>query len=445
LIIENGGALLVYGTVSSAGTVTHNETLTGPVNTWHLISAPTSADISESNFKPVSGEDDFYAWHQTNPGTWVNYLNTTVSPTFGEVNITDNFVPGKGYLVAYKSENPAKSFVGTPNSGTISFTLKYDETNTTSAGSNLLGNPYTAYIDWNKADRGLLADNYAYVYNPNKHSAGVGGYDNVNGNLAGALLRPHLGFFVIAKPASNDQTFNFSPAMQEINSGKKDQNAEPQKLILKLSGEQFYEQAILSINSNSTAARDRNDAIFMGSYNPNVPQLYSITSDGVKVAINSLPTVTSRQSIALGMTFPEDGEYIFSASIEGESFEQEIIYLRDTETDTYHKLDKPVVLFAEAGQTDEQYELVFGATGIEEAAFADTKYAVAYNNNYLTILGEDGELSVELIDLNGRTLYKNNHQLAGGTLRILNTSAKGLVLLKLTNGATTEVHKVIVR
>jgi len=447
LTIEDGGALLVNGTVSSAGTVTHQETLIGPVYTWHLISAPTPADISESDFKPNSGDDDFYAWHQASPGTWVNYLNTEATPYFvdADVNGGDNFVAGKGYLVAYNSVNPAKSFVGTPNSGTIGFQLKYDASNPSSAGSNLLGNPYAAYIDWNKADRGLLADNFAYVYNPNKHGEGVGGYDNLNGNEAGAWLKPHAGFFVIAKNTSNNATFNFSPAMQEIKTGKKDQNAEPQKLVLKLSGEKFYEQAILSINSNSTAARDRNDAIFMGSYNPNVPQLYSITSDGVKVAINSLPTVTSGQSIALGMTFPEDGEYVFSASITGESFEQEIIYLRDTETDTYHKLDKPVVLFAEAGQTDEKYELVFGPTGIEEAAFAETKYAVAYNNNYLTILGEDGELSVELIDLNGRTLYKNNHQLAGGTLRILNTSAKGLVLLKLTNGAATEVHKVIVR
>ena len=118
------GSLIINGTLSNSGTITSQSYLPGSAQAWHMFSSPAVCDISDNGWNP-GANDDFFAWLETSPGTWINYKNITTSPTFDEVNGNDNFVAGKGYLTAWNSENPTKYISGTLNTGNINFPLAY--------------------------------------------------------------------------------------------------------------------------------------------------------------------------------------------------------------------------------------------------------------------------------------------------------------------------------
>jgi len=109
-----GGDLLLKSdatgdaTVIAFGSVTHGtggkaivqRYMPGAMNAWHMVSAPVnSMAIDESIWDPEANED-LFLWDEPDPGTWVNYKNTTVTPTFANANPDDYFVTGRGYLVS---------------------------------------------------------------------------------------------------------------------------------------------------------------------------------------------------------------------------------------------------------------------------------------------------------------------------------------------------------
>jgi len=209
-------SLIVLGAVeiNNSGKTNAERYLPGSVQAWHILGAPVGGmAINGSGFDP-GNDDDFYAWDEPSPGIWVNYKNTTVSPTFSTVNNGDNFLPGKGYMIAYNSANPIKTFGGDLNAGDVTFNLKNSGSKswTYNSGWNLIGNPYSSAIDWNTATRTQFQDDYAYVYDPNKN--GGEGYVFVNGGAADAFIGPNQGFFVLATVAANNQDFVFTNAIQ---------------------------------------------------------------------------------------------------------------------------------------------------------------------------------------------------------------------------------------
>ena len=131
---DGDASLIVLGGVridNSGKTVAQRYLPGNSALAWHTIGAPVSGmAISGSDFEPRDDVapnpiDDFYAWDEPSPGTWVNYKQTTGDLTFTGVNNGDNFVAAKGYLVAYDDANPTKEFTGTLNTGDKTFTIEY--------------------------------------------------------------------------------------------------------------------------------------------------------------------------------------------------------------------------------------------------------------------------------------------------------------------------------
>ena len=116
-------SLIVLGAVeiNNSGETEAERYLPGSAQTWHLLSAPISGmAINGSEFDPGTN-DDFYAWDETSPGTWINYKGGNFSGINGGGT---NFLAAKGYLIAYNSASPTKTFSGNLNIGNISFNLK---------------------------------------------------------------------------------------------------------------------------------------------------------------------------------------------------------------------------------------------------------------------------------------------------------------------------------
>ena len=399
------GSLIINGTLSNSGTITSQSYLPGSAQAWHMFSSPAVCDISDNGWNP-GANDDFFAWLETSPGTWINYKNITTSPTFDEVNGND-FVAGKGYLTAWNSGNPTKYISGTLNTGNINFPLAYTSAKSWSynSGWNLMGNPYSSSIDWSLADLSKFQDNYAYIYNPNKGEGG--GFITVDGGAADAFIPPHQGFFAVATEAANEQNFTFSPAMQTHGNSShiyKEKEAE-NSIVLILKAAQYYDETKIRIDSRSTWKRDRYDALKLFSYNTAVPQLYSLADDDISLAINGIPEAQSRDYMPLGLLLPEADHYeIALLSAEG-SFAPAEILLEDKNTGTRHKLESGSYHFnGEEGINEDRFVLHFKeVTGIEDIS-ENTNFNIWQQGDQIILQGDTEIKRITLTDITGRIL-----------------------------------------
>ena len=158
----------------------------------------------------------------------INYTETDQSDTpSGDANCY--LTRGKGYMMAISQESYLSS-TGTLNSGNVSVKITAKAPAdavgyaTHDKGSNLLGNPYQAYLDLDMVSN--TNDNYGYecfwIYDADSVSTGVHGLyrpytkeASLNHILPSRYIHPHQGFFVVYEPTGteDESTFTFKPYM----------------------------------------------------------------------------------------------------------------------------------------------------------------------------------------------------------------------------------------
>lgn len=441
--INSGGSLIISGAITNNGTITSQRTFPQTTQAWHMLAAPIAGGITANGFNP--GENDaFYAWHEPNPGTWVNYKNTTDPPTFTDVNDGDNFVPGKGYLVAYNGENPIKTFTGTLNTGDVNFVLKNSGDTkawTYITGWNLIGNPYSSGIDWNKATRTQFQDNFAYVYNPNKD--GGAGYVDIDGGAANAFIGSHQAFFVLATAAANDQNFTFTNAMQ-VHDGDFLKNSHAGNgIVLRLSSDQYYDETTIRLREDAQCARDRQDAVKMYSFDAQVPQLYSISEDEIPLSVNSLPEVDPENAIALGTKIPANGQFTLTLQQSDEIMAANSVYIEDRLTGIIHKLSDAAYSFsAEMGDHTGRFYLYFGMVSISEPQ-PEIRIPIWQDGQHVCISGAENFDHIHLFDLQGRLLLQK--QINGeGLQQIPAPQVNGIYIIRLSSRQHTIHQKIVI-
>lgn len=438
------GSLFVNGSIDGAGSFSLERYLPQAAQTWHFLSAPVNGSIAANGFNP-GGTEDFFAWSESSPGTWVNYANTTVVPTFETVN-GSNFVKGRGYLVAYIGVNPTKTFTsGTITTGNVDIQLKRSESKswTYEPGWNLLGNPYTSGIDWNLADRAKFEDNYAYVYDPNK--GGGAGFVNINGGNANAYIAANQGFFVRAKDGENNQNFTFTNAMQIPNGSFMKQQTIEDQLVLKLSFGDYYDKSYIQLKPEASAARDKNDALKLFSYDANVPQLFSKSSNDIMLAVNAIPEVNENTQVTMGIRAPAQGTYSLEVIESASVFQNNNLFLKDQKLNIMHNLTHQAVYNFTAAQGDEpnRFLLHFGVVGITEKPSKPALHAYVAAGQ-LHLLNLHGTAQLEIFDLSGRLLQQHK-VVANGKQSVPLALPAGVYVVRATGETNSEAVKVIVQ
>ncbi|MBU2553432.1 MAG: T9SS type A sorting domain-containing protein [Bacteroidetes bacterium] len=396
------GSLIVTG--SSTGNITTQRYFPGSLQSWHMVSTPVSGmDISTSNFVVTPAENyDFYAWNEPSPGTWVNYKtdDPEQDPTFLAINGNDNFLPGKGYLVAYNAADPTKTFTGTLNTGNQTYSLKNSPAKDWdyNAGWNLLGNPYSSAIDWNEADRSLFWGDFAYAYNPQAHE-GTGDFEEIDGSNENAYIAANQGFFVIVDPTTaNNSVFTFTNAMQNHGGTYYKNMDEDEKLVIRLTGELYYDETTVRQRDESTFNKDRVDAFQMNSYNVNAPNVYSISEDNIHLAINSIPEIGAEHSIRMGMVAPKSGLYKLQVVEANNYMMDNKIYLEDLLLNNWHKISESEYSFTtEEGDINDRFVIHFGVVGVEETSPLEEILQLWTNNSTINLRNPEniaGELRV---------------------------------------------------
>jgi len=125
---------------------------------WHLLAAPVESQAIDPDFTEAIADYDFFGWDEPN-NMWRNFEDGN----FTTWNGNDNFVSGRGYLVAYKNSD-TKSFVGNMHANDKSVSLSKNSTDTYS-GWNLIGNPFPSAIKWDDGNWSLGdVGSVAYVW-----------------------------------------------------------------------------------------------------------------------------------------------------------------------------------------------------------------------------------------------------------------------------------------
>ncbi len=436
------GSLIVNGTLANNGTITSQRYLPGANQAWHMVGSPVnSLSIGGSSFNP-GATDDFYAWDEPSPGTWVNFKNQDGSqgnPSFPVANGDNNFHAGKGYLIAYDAANPVKTFIGTPTTGTVNFTLSYHAVKSDwiyNSGWNLVSNPYPSSIDWTLADKSDLEDNFAYIYDPNL--GGGEGYTTTN-----SIIGPHQGYMVWAKPTANGASFSFTNSMK-THGGMylKNPVSNDNQITLRLSGADHYNETSIWIDQNTQFNHDRDDALKLFSFNPNIPQLFSFSSDGAQLAINSIPFVDAVTTVDLGFLAPHEDSYTISLTEQSTSINH-LIYLEDKLSGEMHNLTQHSYSFASGqGQINDRFTLHFGVTGIEHMEMSNIQLYCA--NSTLYIQGGAGQATLEIFDITGKRLISKQVVIDGTYSETLNLGI-GMYFARISNNHQFKTTKVIIK
>jgi len=459
LNISGGGNLLLESdatgdaSVINLGSVTHSgggqaivkRYMPGAVSAWHMISTPVNGmGIAGSDWAPDTDED-MYLWHEPDPGIWVNYKNQSSGtsgdlPYFDVANGNNNFSTGRGYIVNYNTADPTKNFESNGlNCGNVNIILAKSAAKswTWSAGLNLIGNPYPSALDWSAVSKtNIVTEVWAQVYDANKD--GGPGYVPVNGPIASGQ-----GFFVQA--VTDQVTLTLQPAHQVHTTTQSFMKNIADQLVLRLSSDTFFDETTILLNETSVPEHDFFDATKYFSFDPQMPQLYSLSKDGRQLAINSVDAVSETTVIPLSIKVQGNNIMAIQLVETGATFEGQDIILCDMLTNTLHKLsEEPVYNFmVNADDNPDRFLLKFGTVGIAEAPPHPLLNAYI-QHNLLYILNPDApKATVVLFNLQGQVILRR--EIGQGLQSIPVDVAIGTYLVSMQIDNAMAIRKLIIQ
>jgi hypothetical protein len=405
-LVINAGAAGSGSLIQASSNVeaTIGRYLPGDLRTWHMISSPViSQPIQGGDFEPGEN-DDLYLWHEPSPGIWVNYTNqdgSGGSPTFPQANNgNNNLAVGRGYIANYNEVNPVKYFRGTLNAGEIDIPLAVSGLKSWDweSGWNLVGNPYVSSIDWNLVDKTDLAELHAQVYDP---AFGGGGYRQVT------TIAPQQGFFIRA--AVNGANLNLTNFVQTHGGTfyKSNEDKQNDELVIRLSKDHYFDETKIVINEMASNEYDFYDATKLFSFNEQVPQIFSKSTDGRWLSVNSIPTIKEPVVIPLTVNPADNGLMSLTVNELTGGFSEKMVFLLDKKNDAYHNLSLiPTYSFTSFKNDDpDRFELLIDNNKFLEPSQTGNMKVFTYQDVFY-LINHYEKANVEIFDLNGRLMLK---------------------------------------
>ena len=396
---------------------------------WHLLSSPIANHTIAGSFTVVpENEYDFYAWSEPD-NLWINFKETG-SPNFADINGSNTFKSGAGYLVAYKDAD-TKLFTGNlnvsdVNPGTLTLSSGVNQ------GWNLLGNPFASALTWYT---GWTVNN-------------IGGVANIWNEVgksytprsAGDPIPQANGFMVQVLSGTGSLTIPASARVHNAQGWYKNTNYPVVSLFAHNTDNPSFQESQVRFNPEAT---ENFDAEFDGNYLAGyAPQFYS-TFSGHNLMVNSLP-FTDELSIPFTFIGNEGAHFRIEAAVSGDLSSN--IYLLDKQTGTDHNLSQnPVYSFiASANDNPERFMLHFKTVGINEPANSD-QIEVVYVDGTINItnMGQGKIKSVSVADMAGHSIYNGDLQW-GVTAKISLSASLGVYLVFVETETHFFVKKLLI-
>jgi autotransporter-associated beta strand protein len=418
---------------------------------YHFISSPVATQAIRPDWvaNTPAADVDFYKYDElTN-----QWINTKTEDDMWNTEFENDFVVGRGYLVAYPTAPVTKSFTGTLNSG--SFTTGSGGfpalTHTTDQGNgwNLIGNPYPSAIDWTQLTLGDGVDNALYYYD-----AAAENYryylqlDDIGSLGGGSQYIPAMQGFMVHAKTTGTQTITFEND-DRTHSGQdnfyKSTNNVPGSFSLNVSAEGYQDELYVHFSNGATAAFDgKYDAYKLWSYNQKVPKLYTKSSNGDNLAINGLPELTEDVDIPVFFVPGVEGGQVLTADLSNLSA---ILYLTDLKTGiTQNLYNNPVYEFsADINDDPNRFLLKFTSVGIEDVDNYNKSINIyTYNNSLYLNSDITMDASVEIFNLTGQQVY-GEQVLMNGLTQINPNLRTGWYVVKVSTDEGMASEKVFIK
>jgi len=374
----------------------------GESDRWYLISSPVGEVNPEDVTNMFSNNYDLYYFDQA-AGDGLEWINRKTQS--GEVNEEfGNLLLGKGYLYANSGDELVDTvtltFPGEAHTADVTVNLvKVD--GVVWSGWNLIGNPFNEQVSM---DTRLF-----YVMNGDGTDVAV-----ANRNY----LEPMEGAFVIAATPNEELLLSIDP-----NSGGGSGGGFEPDLVLSLGhGRSVIDRAIVRFGGNSTLPKFQ--------LNPNHTKVY-IPQEGKDYAV-----VSADEMGEMPVSFKAEKNGTYSLTFSGENVSFAYLHLIDNLTGAdVNLLQTPNYTF-DARNTDyaSRFKLVFATSDSEDENFA-------FFSNGELIINNDGEATLQVIDVMGRIL--SSETVSGSCSKHIN-AAKGVYMIRLINGNDVKVQKIVV-
>jgi uncharacterized repeat protein (TIGR01451 family) len=267
---------------------------------WHYVSPPVANSISR-----VFENDYMRYWTENYTGStgWSDYITSMDYP----LNVM------QGYAVSRPgTSNPVPQFNGQiyepPKSKSLTRTVGKGY------GYNLVGNPYTTYLDLGSS--GVIwtdVDQKAWYYSQLKGNYNV---YIVGGSSTGTRYAPSMqGFFVHVSEFKNGSpnysgTLTFDGSARVVSGDTtfyKAWGADELWMTVQKEDDFFFDNAIVNFRPDATEAYDNNlDGNKMWG-NEEAPQLYTVTPDSTYLTVNSLDYTGDQTIIPLNLEVRANG------------------------------------------------------------------------------------------------------------------------------------------
>jgi len=432
LTINSGGSLIVNGT--STGNVTHNRNL--GTNNWYLVSSPVSgqvyndAYVTANGIASGTGSNRGIATYTTASNTW-SYLQSAGSGTFNN---------GQGYSVKRTASGDI-SFTGTINTADV-----YVAVSNASNGFNLIGNPFTSYV--NSAT--FLTDNSANLVSQTLWvwNQGTNNYEvKVTGDSF--VLAPAQGFFV---RSNNGTNLKIAESYQASTGGTFQKSARTEVKLLMNDGstDRFAKMYFLD---NATKGFDNGfDGETFGGIENSVDIFTNLLADnqGKKFQVQSLPiSEMETMVIPVGIKAAAGKEITFTA--EALNLPNDLkVFLEDRLSNTITRLDEAnssyKVTLNDALNGTGRFYLHTKASGVlsTDDAILESVSIYTPNKSILRIAGlTQGKATVKVFNILGKQMMETSFTTTNSQDISLPKLATGMYIVQLET-ATGKLNKKIV-
>jgi hypothetical protein len=481
----NSGATLVQGVTSTyAGT--------GAINVGQRITGGSTAGASVGRFwylgTPVTGANAtaFYSTSAT------NIVKERDEPTNAWNSVANNsgvaLTPGKGYYVRANNGTTSSltqtplllSFAGgslnnnpTSSAMTINCTRS---ANVSSAGFNLVSNPYPSYLNWDAVTKNNVGNTMWYrsstgsfwsstmVFETYVAGAAGGIGTNLSGNVATRLIPPMQAFWVRVNSGSTTGSITLDNSMRShfvslgnSTAGLRSTNDELKMFLrMNLLYEDKKDQLIVYINNAATDGFDVLDGEKM--MQATLPQFYTKAGDK-NIVINGLNAAKKQQSLPITMELPTTGVHSFE--IENLQIESGLVWIEDAQAGTIEPLTEGYTyqFYGEAGINSDRFVLHFNLLDITTPSapnYGEVNSSANFSGKGASVYAEtagvvviklpattEGITDIQIRDAAGRLVYT-------GATNTLETSvqlaqANGIYYVTLNSASGVEVRKVFIQ
>jgi len=419
------GSLIIFG--NATGNITVQLWLSA--NTMHYVSAPV-ANVQATVF---NGAPTVKSYASAASGTW--------NPTTG--NYTGTLTQGKGFSVTYTTPTTV-TFTGVPKGG--SFDFYSGILNNVGGVADIGGNPFPSAIDWNVLYALTTTKNICPTITYRISNLQTANYCATTGaqTNGGQRYIPAMQGFSVRAMATSAAVLTATNAVK-VNATTvaymKNDEIVDNSLKLKASGNNVVgDETMILFRADATTGFDD---LYDGE-KTFVPEnefchLYSRSSEGLNLAINTLPET---QSMDLFFRAGVSGNYnIDLANMNLNNYST--VVLEDLISGTFTNISNGTYSFAYATGSEKPFRLHFGeVNSAVNKIGAVTQVYSAGKFVYVTNPTTE-QVSVNIYDLNGKCVY--NGRTGNGLQRIALNAITGMYLVKVSGNSKMTTTKVMIQ